>query len=112
MLVISEPLLKFEIVFGADFGSSGVGRAQGGIELQCLLHRSLRLWNGVFRSSRAVVPEKEIRVGQAHVGERIAGIACDRLIEKLNRFVKIRAGSFVPKEPAFQVKLMSFAIRS
>src|SRR2546428_5006975 len=110
MLVIGDPLLKFEIVFGAYFGRGCIGVAQGIIEFQCLLHGSFGLWNRNLRGGSAVVWEKQIRIGQADIGARVIWIFGYGLIEILDGFAKVRARSFVPKEPAFEVKLMSFGI--
>ena len=45
------------------------------------------------------------------MGKRILGILSNRIIEKINRFAKVRAGTFVPEESAYQVKLVSLRIR-
>ena len=80
------------------------------IEFERFFRGGSGLWNRVLRSGRAKDREQRVRVGEPGVGTGIAGIFLDRLIEISDGFAQIRAGPLVPKESAFEVKLVCLAI--
>src|ERR1043165_10091980 len=83
------------------------------VQFQSFQRRRLCFWNSVPGGDGTCVKRKGercITVSQTGVCQRVIRLFLYRLIEILDSLFLSRLGSLVPKETAFEIKLISFSV--
>ena len=83
---------------------------QRGIQLECLLCRRFRWWDGLLQGPRPVVGQENVGVSQPGVSQSVIRVLLDRLFEIVDRRLEIGTGALVPKISTLQIKLMRFGV--
>jgi hypothetical protein len=83
---------------------------QRGIQLECLLCRRVRWWDGLLQGPRPVVGQENVGVSQPCVSQSVIRVLLDRLFEVVHRRLQIGTRALVPKISTLQIKLMRIGV--
>src|SRR5947208_14026355 len=81
--------------------------AQCAVQIKAFLGGRFSFRQTILWASSSETRQQDVGVRQPGIGERIARIFRDRLIEVVDRFAQVYARSFVPKKSVFQIRLVS-----
>src|SRR2546425_593895 len=88
----------------------GVGLGQSVVNLQGLGGRGLGLGPGLARRLYLVIAVDGVAISQAGIGQSVAGVLLNRLLEVLDRAFERLFGPAVPVIAALQIKLVGFGV--
>src|SRR5215813_15287880 len=108
-LEFSDPFRPFQIAKMQN-AQCGMGLAEMSINFERLPRRRLGSGAGLRSRNHFPVCGGHIRGGQPRISERVVWVEPDRPLEVFDAFLNAFFGTFVPKEVAFHIKLISLEV--